>query len=193
MPIGPESAHQPQRRVEDLLRTTNDDAAGSRVAARIQIEVANFAPVAFVALLQFSAVGAADVELAGNVAEAYAMGLFEMVRRRHRQVSEWTLVVVVELDEFEVLVHESPPQAIAEITRKKKAAAARLGVAAKAICELLPPSSGPRTVDLLPRRGRKQKKKRNNSEIAFSYVWGEGGQPWGRMRGAKADRAAKWL
>src|SRR5579885_134280 len=120
VPIRPHPAHHRQPRIEQLLRAADDDAALVRVAARIEVQIPDLAPVALRALLQLSAVSLARIEVARQIAQPHAMGLFEAIRRFHRQVSERTLVVEVKLDDFEMLGHDSPPPAIAEIRRRKK-------------------------------------------------------------------------
>ena len=65
--IRKERVHEPpyeEFRVEDFLRSTDDHAARVRVTARVEVEVADFAPFALGPLVEIATEGAADVEFA---------------------------------------------------------------------------------------------------------------------------------
>src|SRR5208282_4023588 len=68
--VGPQPGHESQFRVEDFLRSADDHAARVRVTARVEVEVANFAPFALGPLVEIAAEGAADVEFVRDVMQA---------------------------------------------------------------------------------------------------------------------------
>src|SRR5208283_1679261 len=103
--VGPQPGHESQFRVEDFLRSADDHAARVRVTARVEVEVADFAPLRLGPRVEIAAESAADVEFVRYVMQADAMRFHQRVRGRHREVRERTLVVVIELDGQEFVGH----------------------------------------------------------------------------------------
>src|SRR5882757_1234798 len=96
--VSPQARHQRQLGVEDFLRPADDDPARVGVAAGVEVEVADFAPIALGTLIEIAAIRSANIQLTRDVVQADAMRFDQRVRRRHRKIRERTLVVVVELD-----------------------------------------------------------------------------------------------
>src|SRR5262245_63936319 len=100
MTVGPEAAHHRQTRVEEFLWSADNHAARVRVASNIEIEVADFAPIALGTLFEFAAIGPARGEIERKVTKPNAMGLFEAARGLHRQVGEGAIVIVIRLEDY---------------------------------------------------------------------------------------------
>src|SRR6266851_9013818 len=109
MSFGVEAAVKGEPRAENFFGRVDDESAFLRDTPRVDVEVADLAPIGFGAVER--TIDLADIYSVRNEADAHAMRTLECESRLHREICVRTCVREVELDFVEFGGH--PNDAIA--------------------------------------------------------------------------------
>src|SRR5882672_9807882 len=96
MSLGIETAVEGESRAENFFWRVDDESAFLRDTARVDVEVADLAPISFSVIER--TIDLADVYSMWNEADSNAMRMLECIGRSHREICVRTGVREVELD-----------------------------------------------------------------------------------------------